>query len=59
MYIVCTVLIARVNLASYPGPLIEEEEKGPGTYCTRMRQLPQENLGCRERLYAFSLSSHA
>ena len=39
------------NLASYPGPLIEGEEKGPGTYCTRMRQLPQENLGCRKQLY--------
>ena len=26
-------------------------------YCTRMRQLPQENLGCRELLYAFSPSS--
>ena len=25
------------HLASYPGP--KEEEKGPGTYCTRMRQL--------------------
>ena len=43
-------------LASYPGPLIEGEEKGPGTYCMCMRQPPQENLGCREQ-YAFLLSS--
>ena len=52
-------LQACITLALYPGPLIEGEEKGPGTYCTRMRQLPQENLGYRERLYAFSLSSRA
>ena len=47
------------GLGSYPGSLIEGEEEGPGTYCTRMRQLPQENLGCRERLYTSSLSSRA
>ena len=35
----------------------EGEEKGPGTFCTRMRQLPQENLGYHKRLYAFSPSS--
>ena len=32
-------------LASYPGPLIEGEEKGPGTYCTRMRQYPKKTWG--------------
>ena len=33
-------------LASYPGPLIEGEEKGPGTYCTRVRRLyPKKTWG--------------
>ena len=35
----------------------EGEEKGPGTYCTCIHQLPQKHLGCHERLYAFSSSS--
>ena len=50
------ISIACSVLSLVPRPF-EGEEKGPGTFCTRMRQLPQENLGYCKRLYAFSPSS--
>ena len=45
------------TLASYPGP--EGGGKRAWYLLHVMRQLPQENLGCHERLYAILPSSHA
>ena len=46
------------TLSVVPRPF-KRRRKGPGTYCTRMCQLPQENLGCHKQLYAFLPSFHS
>ena len=44
-----------IVLASYPGRK-GKGKKQPGTYCMRMREVPQQNLGLRIRLYIFCIS---
>ena len=47
-------IIADEAIASYPGRE-GEGKKRPGTYCMRMREVPQQNLGLRIRPYIFCI----